>query len=88
MRIGQNWRHLKPDWKEVCISLLQLGDNCVNLWFVLNLGKIWTPKPINRTKDEDDFEVELDLEDDYETALTKASESELVDLAGKFFVGL
>lgn len=44
-------------------------------------GKIYTPKIVNKTKLDEDFEVELDLEEDYEGALTRASEAELVDLA-------
>lgn len=44
-------------------------------------GKVWKPKVEPKLKDEDDMKIELDLDDDYEKALSTATESELVDLA-------
>ncbi|XP_023223701.1 tropomodulin-like [Centruroides sculpturatus] len=44
-------------------------------------GKVWKPKAEPKLKEEDDIKIELDLDDDYEKALSTATESELVDLA-------
>lgn len=47
-------------------------------------GKKWVPpvKPMSKQEEE----IAIDLGDEYENALTHASEEELVDLAGKFFM--
>ena len=44
-------------------------------------GKKWIPPTKVMTKQEE--EIAIDLGDEYESALTEASEEELVDLAGK-----
>jgi len=44
-------------------------------------GKKWIPPVKPMTKQEE--EIAIDLGDEYENALTSASEEELVDLAGK-----
>lgn len=44
-------------------------------------GKVWKPKDIPKPKS-DDLQIELDLDDEYDEALTGAPEAELVDLAG------
>lgn len=44
-------------------------------------GKKFTPPERPMTKQEE--EIAIDMGDEYESALTKASEEELVDLAGK-----
>lgn len=46
----------------------------------LKRGKIWSPKEIPKPKS-DDMRIELDIDDEYEEALTTADETELVDLA-------
>lgn len=45
-------------------------------------GKVWVPKEEKiKTQEEKDLEYELDLGDEYESALSGATEAELVDLA-------
>lgn len=44
-------------------------------------GKVFVPRVQPKAKQDDDVEVELDIGEDYESALNTANESELVDLA-------
>lgn len=48
-------------------------------------GKKWLPPPPDAKQLETDEKIAIDLGDEYEQALTDASQEEIIDLAGNFF---
>lgn len=46
-------------------------------------GKKWIPPPPNAAQLDADEKIAIDLGDEYEQALTDASQEEIIDLAGK-----
>lgn len=46
-------------------------------------GKKWIPPPPNAAQVDADEKIAIDLGDEYEQALTDASQEEIIDLAGK-----
>lgn len=50
--------------------------------FTAIVGKVWVPKEPEKTREEDEPRVMLDLDDESAQALDGASEADLVDLAG------
>lgn len=49
-------------------------------------GKKWLPPPPDEKTREAEEKIAIDLGDEYEQALTDASQEEIIDLAGKIFV--
>lgn len=46
-------------------------------------GKKWSPPPPDATQRDADERIAIDMGDEYEQALTDATQEEIIDLAGK-----